>query len=95
MVKLFSPPYGDSTDITANNILFCKFSPPYGDSTYDSEKVTNVLTLSSPCGDKLQWLVLLVDEEGRMLSSPCGDKLQSERIQRTGKAYEVIVPLRG
>lgn len=35
MVKLFSPPYGDSTDITANNILFCKFSPPYGDSTDD------------------------------------------------------------
>lgn len=52
--KEFSPPYGDSTDITANNILFCKFSPPYGDGT-PLKSITNLLKrFSSPCGDKLQ-----------------------------------------
>lgn len=48
---MFSPPYGDSTDITANNILFCKFSPPYGDSTDDIKYREAREKFSPPYGD--------------------------------------------
>ena len=49
--KEFSPPYGDSTDITANNILFCKFSPPYGDSTMAYNMGETGAKFSPPYGD--------------------------------------------
>ena len=46
-----SSPYGDSTDITANNILFCKFSPPYGDGTAGLQRYQVHAVFSPPYGD--------------------------------------------
>ena len=51
--------------------------------------------LSSPCGDKLQWIFSTLSPSSEELSSPCGDKLQLHRSIGVALGFCVIVPLRG
>ena len=90
-IEMFSPPYGDGTDIIKQCYEMKQLSPPYGDGTLCTKFYHAPVVFSPPCGDCTHTENGVIVAE--KFSPPYGDGIYNERVRNLYCLF--FVPLRG